>query len=558
MICYLFEAPTYLIFAPDLPGLLYFSHIPTTVVALLVGFLVFFHNRKNVLNKLLFYICVSFAIWTFISLVAWTNINGDLIAFIWPFFGALTALISILSVYFMYVFINKHDVSNRLKVIFLALLAPVFLFAHTDLSVSGFDLLNCDAFMFEGIAYKVYYSAIGFLAIAWIAVLLFRSFGQVTPDQKEEILYVGVGIEAFLFLFNTLTFIVTYLTIIGFLEDSRLEMYGLFGMLIFMVFLAIAIIKYKTFNLGVFAAQALMVALIVLVGSQFTYVTTANGKILTSFTLVLTGALGIILLRNVKTEIKQREEIMLLAEKLGKANRRLKELDKLKSEFVSIASHQLRSPLTAIRGYSSMLLEGSFGKFPQKGREALERIEDTSKYMVNTIEDYLNVSRIESGNMKYEMKDFNLKDLTERVTDDLRREGIGKGLVLSYKSDVNSKGVVHADANKTEQILHNLINNALKYTQKGTVTVFVHDDKNSKKIYVEIIDTGIGMSQETLDGLFQKFERAKSETVAAIKGTGLGLFVAREMAKGMKGDITAHSEGEGKGSHFILELPLQL
>ena len=109
---------------------------------------------------------------------------------------------------------------------------------------------------------------------------------------------------------------------------------------------------------------------------------------------------------------------------------------------------------------------------------------------------------------------------------------------------------------KTQQILHNLINNALKYTKKGTITVFVHENIKLRHLYVEVIDTGIGMSAETIGALFQKFSRAKNANSIHINGTGLGLFVAREMAHGMSGDITAHSEGDGKGSHFVLTLPL--
>src|SRR5690606_38662749 len=107
-------------------------------------------------------------------------------------------------------------------------------------------------------------------------------------------------------------------------------------------------------------------------------------------------------------------------------------LDKMKSEFVSIASHQLRSPITAIRGYVSMLVEGSYGKFPDKAREVLDRIAESSKFMAASIEDYLNVSRIEAGNMKYELSDFDLKEQTERVADEMRQVALKKGLVLIF------------------------------------------------------------------------------------------------------------------------------
>ena len=227
----------------------------------------------------------------------------------------------------------------------------------------------------------------------------------------------------------------------------------------------------------------------------------------------------------------------------------------MKSEFVSIASHQLRSPITAIRGYVSMLVEGSYGKFPDKAQEVLARIGESSKFMATSIEDYLNVSRIEAGNMKYELSDFNLKEQAEKVSDELRQTAMKKGLVLVFRSGVSGSGMVHADIGKTRQVIMNFIDNSIKYTPKGTVTVVAHDDPKQKKMWVTISDTGVGMSTETLSEVFDKFVRAKNANQVNVTGTGLGLYVAKKMATGMGGKVWAESEGEGKGSSFHIEFP---
>jgi len=204
-----------------------------------------------------------------------------------------------------------------------------------------------------------------------------------------------------------------------------------------------------------------------------------------------------------------------------------------------------------------MILEGSYGTVPDKAREALERIADSSKFMISSVEDYLNVSRIESGNMKYEMSDFNLRDMVEQVVDELRQPAMKQGLLLTFRTDLTGKGIVNADPGKVRQALHNLINNSLKYTPKGSVMVSVGDDVKRKKMMVTISDTGIGMTQDTLDSLFAKFSRAKDANKTNISGTGLGLYVAKQMIEHMGGTICADSKGEGKGSTFTLELPLQ-
>ena len=327
-------------------------------------------------------------------------------------------------------------------------------------------------------------------------------------------------------------------------------------MLLFMISNTFIIVKYKSFNIKLAGAQALVMGLVTLVGSQLFFVDNLTNRILVSATLFFTILGGFFLVRSVKKEIKQREELELLTQELEKANVRLKELDKQKSEFVSIASHQLRSPLTAMRGYASMLVEGSFGKIPEKALEAAKRIEDSAKLMAMSVEDYLNVSRIESGNMKYNLSDFNVQEMTDKLCDDLRPEALKQNLILLFRSNITSRGVVNADVGKTNQIIHNLINNSIKYTPKGTINVFVRDDIKKKRIYIDITDTGIGMSQETQHTLFQKFSRAENANSVNVSGTGLGLYVAFKMAEAMGGTITCQSEGDGKGSTFTFELPL--
>ena len=559
MNCYLYDPPQYLFFASDLPELLYYSHIPALVLALFVGTFVFLNNPKSLQNRLLLLICFSFAIWVFGSLFAWTNTNSSLLLTIWPVFAVSAALISISSIYFIYVYLNQKNIPHWMKVIFLLLLTPVFIFAHTNLNVSGFDLTLCDAFAYEGLWYKVYYTSLSYVAILWISVLLLNRWRTADASYKKQIIFMGTGIQLFLFSFISTTSIVAYLNTIGLLQDSRAELFSLFSMTIFMVLIGILIVRFKAFNVGAHAADALMVALLILVASQYTYAnSTSTTLILTTVTLALTAIAGALLIRSVRREIKQKEEIEQLAKKLAGANKRLRELDKMKSEFVSIASHQLRSPLTSIRGYASMLLDGSFGKLPAKAQGAVERIADSSSTMASSVEDYLNVSRIEAGNMKYELSDFNLKTEASRVADDKRQEAMKHGLLLTFKSKLEGHGIVNADLGKTRQILHNLVNNSIKYTQKGSIKIFVHDDLKGKQIHVDIIDTGIGMEANELESVFEKFQRAKNANTVNVTGTGLGLFVAQKMATKMGGSIHVTSAGPGEGSTFTLSLPLQM
>lgn len=555
MICYLSPEPAYLFFTSGVPDLLYYSHLPTTIFAILIGLYVFLRAKNILLNQLLFAITLCFSLWTFLNLFAWTNIHGNFILFIWPYFGILSALLSILSIYFVHVFTSKKDISFGLKLFLFLLIIPLLIFSHTDLNLSGFNITYCDSYGFEGVLYKYYYIFVGLFSLVWIPVVLIRKYFKSDKSFRTQILLLGAGVELFLLAFFFATFIASYLSGIGAIHDSRIEFYGLFGVLVLVALIGTLITRYDTFRVGLVASQGLVVTLVILISSQFTFTDSSTATILTSVTLIFTGAVGIVLIRSVNKEITQREEIESLALNLERANTRLRQLDKQKSEFVSIASHQLRSPLTSIAGYASLLREGNYGNVSSKMNEPLERIEQSARLMAESIEDFLNVSRIESGNMKYDFSDFNLREETEHICDDLRGVALRNGLILLFRTDLTGNAFVHADLGKTQQILHNLINNALKYTPKGTITVVVRDASKEKKVYVDVIDTGIGMNEETRTSIFQKFERGDKANTVNVKGTGLGLYVALKMAEAMHGTITAHSEGEGKGSRFTLELP---
>ncbi len=237
---------------------------------------------------------------------------------------------------------------------------------------------------------------------------------------------------------------------------------------------------------------------------------------------------------------------------LNVANHKLKELDRQKTEFVSMASHQLRSPLTAIKGYSSMLLEGSFGELGEKVNDAVHVIYQSSQKLVMVIEDFLNVSRIELGTMKYTMAELDMAEVAKKVFDELSMIIKGKGLVFEFYVD-NANHKVNADVGKLSQVIGNIIDNAAKYTPEGKIKVSVTRNGNMVRFVSE--DTGVGMAPELIPKLFQRFMRADDAGKVNILGTGQGLYVAKQLIEGQGGKVIAESDGLGKGSRFIVELP---
>jgi signal transduction histidine kinase len=536
-----------------------YAHVPTALVAL--GFAAYIFSKKRDDTSLsLFLVSLCFAIWCFLNLNAWFPFMGaENMIFAWSLIDIFGLLFFFFAYRFLYTFVEGKDLPWWQWLVSLLLILPVFITTLFGLNILHYNINECGAYENELVVSYVFILQALFTLSALstgVSALFNNKFGS---RQRAEIVLATTGVILFLGFFVGISYFVNLLINYTSVENPyNYEIYGLFGMPVLLVFLGYLIVKYKSFDIKLIGAQALIVVLSVLVGSQIFFNTSTASFIVNFVTLSLVLIFGYFLVKGVKKEVQQREKIEELAKDLEKVNVRLKELDKQKSEFVSIASHQLRSPLTAIRGYASMLAEGSFGKLPEKALESAKRIEESAKLMAMSIEDYLNVSRIESGNMKYSLSDFNLRDMADNICDDLRAEAMKLGLVLLFRSNITSRGIVNADVGKTSQIIHNLINNSLKYTPKGSISVMVRDDVKKKKIYVEITDTGIGMSEKTQHTIFQKFERANNANSVNVSGTGLGLYVALKMAEAMGGDIHAQSEGDNKGSTFTFELPLAM
>lgn len=226
------------------------------------------------------------------------------------------------------------------------------------------------------------------------------------------------------------------------------------------------------------------------------------------------------------------------------------------SGVTNILAKQLKEPLTSILGHTALLKDGTYAKLPEKLIEPIESIDSSAKHIAELADDLLMLSQMESNTVSFDVSTFSLKVLGAKVVDEERSAVIKKRLLLLFRSDTETDMLVTADTSKVRSALLALIDNAVKYTQKGEVTVVAHDDKKKKIACISVKDTGIGMSPETLSIVFDKFSRAKSASDVSNSGTGLGLYIAKHTIEAMGGKITATSKGEGKGSLFTIELPL--
>jgi len=204
-----------------------------------------------------------------------------------------------------------------------------------------------------------------------------------------------------------------------------------------------------------------------------------------------------------------------------------------------------------------MLLEGSFSKVPKENEGPVKKIYQSSKNLVNIVEDFLNVTRIEQGRMKYEFEPVDMESLAMEAIDEIKPSTEEAGLYISIETDGNKDYIARADKGKIRQVMLNLIDNATKYTPTGGIKIKLSKDVTGKKVVVSISDTGIGISPELLKhGMFEKFNRGENSTKMHANGSGIGLYIAKEIIKGHKGRIWGESDGEDKGSTFFFEVPM--
>ncbi|EKD59046.1 MAG: PAS/PAC sensor signal transduction histidine kinase [uncultured bacterium] len=549
-------------------SLVYYSHIPTAIIALLVGFFVFLKNKKDLLARLLLALSITFSLWLVGNFIVWImNYNTLLTMVAWSPLGLINAIFFILSLYFVYVFIDKKDISFKVKILLAILSLPIIIMAPTKMNLSGFSMSWCEAMEQDFFLNYVFYFEI-FISV-WIAILSIQRYLKAKKEVRTQILLLSVGIILFLVSFFGASQIAIYT------ENFDYELYGLFGMTIFMGFLAYLIVQYHVFNVKLIAAQALVVSMILLVGSQFFFATNSTAIVLTGVTLALSLGFGYMLIRSVKQEVERKEQLQVMADKLAGANDQLRKLDNAKTEFISIASHQLRTPITAIKGFASLLLEGSYGELGDSVKGALEKIYGSSERLVSLIEDLLNVSRIESGRMQFAFEKANVEKLIKELYDNFILIAKTKEFFLELKMPKTPLPEIMMDYTKIRELTSNFIDNALKYTEKGGVTIsaelrdsgviidengFVIPNKKSEfgqMIRITVSDTGIGIPKEEIPYLFKKFSRGKDVSRLNVGGTGLGLYVGKAIAEAHHGQVWVESEGDKKGSSFIIEIPVE-
>ena len=370
---------------------------------------------------------------------------------------------------------------------------------------------------------------------------------QTTPKGKKEpfiLVFWGTSITFFLIIvFNFL--------LPSFLNNvDYIPLAGLFTFP-FILFTGYAIAKHKLLDIKILSTEVLSFSLII-----FTFFEVLSSRSAAEFgfnavVLSLVSIFSIFLIKSVIKEVRLREQLEVISKELTSANFRLQELDKQKTEFLSIASHQLRTPLSILKGYIELIKDGGYGKVTKETVQILKNMDDSNEHLIKLVDDFLNISRIEQGRTKYNFADFDLTHLIDGIIFELKKRGEDKGLGIEWLEKDPFKIV--GDEEKIRHVIFNFVDNAIKYTEKGIIKVTVEETDGGIKVAVN--DHGFGFEKVDEANFFQKFYRGENVKGTNVTGTGLGLYVCRKFIEAHGGKVWAHSPGLGQGSEFGFWLP---
>ena len=260
---------------------------------------------------------------------------------------------------------------------------------------------------------------------------------------------------------------------------------------------------------------------------------------------------GVVLFRDISERVKM-EKVRRKLEAQKLVLKRLRELNRMKSQFLEMVAHELRTPLTPIRSLVEMFLEGSFGRLTKRQRVYMETLARNVERLARFTKDVLSLSRVEAGTYPLKIRDFALLEAVKPVVDLVSREAERVGMEVTC--EVGARIVVHADLDAVSEVLTNLLVNAVMHCPAGT-RISVTAKRVRKQVRVSVSDNGPGIPEDMLDRIFEPFVQARRESGPGYKGTGVGLAVCKGLVEKMGGRIWAENNKEG-GARFSFTLPL--
>src|SRR3989339_266718 len=520
-----------------------FSAFFNAIVSTIMGFLILSKDRKNKVNQKLGIFSFGVALWSYAYIIWPLAHNRELTLFSFQLLHIPACFVSIFYLHFVVDWLGVYK--KHRAIIWAGYLMSVFFSSLTFSTEFIADMIPKFSMRFwaiPGILYH-YYLLMFFSLFLYSSCLLFINYFKERGEKKKQILLmlVGIGLS---FLGGSTNYFLWY--------GINIPPYGNILASSFVIFTTYAIVRYNLLNIKLIATEGALLVMNTLFIFRFIVSRDIWELVLNIIILLGSLALSYVLIRSVQKEIQRREEVTQLAQSLEQANLRLKELDQQKTEFLSIASHQLRTPLSITKGYIELIQDGAYGKIGAKLNSILNDMDTSNERLVKLIDEFLDVTRIEQGRTKFVFEKKDIKDVVESVVKELHPKAEQKQ--MSIKTSLNTnKTVITFDEEKIRHVVFNFVDNAIKYSEKGVIQVVVEEENGGLSVKVQ--DTGIGFDKVDGANFFQKFYRGENVKGTNVTGTGLGIYVCRKFVENHNGRVWATSTGLGKGSEFGFWIP---
>lgn len=520
-----------------------------------LGILVFLHDRKSVINIFFTLICISTVFWTISNYFSLT-VSPDQVLF-WIRFVLFFATSH--AIFFLLLILNFPQRNLVIKKVWLYILAFVMgvtmILTISPFVFSRIEIKNGSVVPIPGTLMPLFSLVILGSLISALCILIAKYLRALNIEKRQwSFMLLGTSLSYILIIITNFLFVILF-------QNTNFNIFGPMFMLPTFIGMSYAILRYHLFN---FKAISVEIFTFIILSISLFEILVSRSILELGLRIVLFIFFFIfstLLIRGVLREIERRAEVQKLYEEVDR-------LSKAKSEFISIVSHQLRTPLTAIKGYVSMMLDGDYGKVVDGQRAKLEGVYQSNEKLISFINDLLNVSRIEKGKIELELGKGRIEDIITGEVEELKIKAREKNLYLNWERPKEPFPELSIDVGKVKQVVANLIDNAIKYTEKGGATINVKFFKTpdtgtvsgvfvGPKIQVAVADTGTGMTQEEIGKLFGSFARGEAGKKMAHDGLGIGLYIARKFVELHGGKMWAGSPGKGKGSTFCFDLPVK-
>ncbi|TFG35211.1 MAG: sensor histidine kinase, partial [Parcubacteria group bacterium] len=502
------------------------------ITAIAFGLFIFLKNWKNTTNVTFFLMSASVAMWSF-SYCKWLSVSTAPVALFWSRMLNLGA--TFIPIFYLHWILSILNITKEKKKVLIFGYTSTFLFSFFSFSplyISSVAPIFSFPYWPQAGIFYVFFLIFGYFGLTTYGLSqLIKARKNADKEKEHQINYVLVG-SIFGFGGGATNFPLMFgLAIFPPIGQSLVVVY--------IIIFTLATLRYHLFDIKVILTELLIVLIALILLFQAITAPTLILNIFGFGVLALFGVIGIYLIKSILKEITLKDELEIAYQDLQK-------LDKAKSEFVSIASHQLRTPLTAIKGYVSLLLEGSYGKLTKRNRPPIENVYQSSERLIRLINELLNISRIETGRLEMNFEETPIEEVINLAMEETKIQAEKKKLYLKLEKPEASLPKVSLDKDKIKQAIMNVVDNAIKYTTQGGVVIKAKS--HDSKVMIEVSDTGDGMEKEEMSKLFKSFSRGSAGNKLSTEGAGLGLHIAKSFVEFHGGRIWAESPGKGKGS----------